>query len=87
MKKIITQIFIAIFIFSQIWTIATTSANNTCKIIESKKYDDIRDFKYSPDWKSFAFKARKDWKWILVKDGVESKKYDDIRDFKYSPDW
>ena len=45
-----------------------------------------RDFVYSPDGKSFAFVAKRDWKWVVVKDWRESDKYDNIWFLKYSPD-
>ena len=89
MKKIIIKILLWLLIFSQIWNI-TTYANNSCKVVEWKKYNHIYNLnwiKYSPDWKSYAFVAEKDWKYILVKDGVESKKYDDVWNLKYSIDW
>jgi hypothetical protein len=36
------------------------------------KYDDsVGDLTYSPDSKSFAFVAKKDEKYFIVKDGVE----------------
>jgi hypothetical protein len=56
---------------------------------ESKeyKYRCIEKFKYSPDWKGFAFVAKKDWKRIVVKDWIEIDKYDYISYFKYSLDW
>jgi len=54
-------------------------------------YDEIFDFKYSPDGKSLAFVAKKNGKYVVVKDGKESRKYDymqflyldEIRKFKY----
>jgi len=65
-----------------------------CKeeIIEKKEFIEIIENAsfptYSPDWKSFAYVARKDWKGFIVKDWLErDKKYDDIDSPTYSPDW
>ena len=57
--------------------------------IESKRYDYIWNIKYSPNWKNFAFIAKKDWKNIIVKDFTEINKYENISEtlFQYSPDW
>jgi len=55
-------------------------------------YDDIRDIKFSPDGKSYAFTAKKGEKWVLVKDGKEISEYYadlsyvDVIFLKYSPD-
>lgn len=61
--------------------------------VEINKYDHIYNPIYSPNWKSFSFIAKKDWKEFLVKDWIESSKYDwDIKRYnnelviQYSPD-
>ena len=41
--------------------------------IESGEYDEIRNFKCSPDWKSYTFEAKKNWEQIIVKDWIESR--------------
>lgn len=55
--------------------------------IESKKYEDILNIKYSKNWKNYSFIAKKGWKDIFVKDWVEGEKYDTIYDFDVSSDW
>jgi len=43
--------------------------------------------KISPNWKSFAYVAKKDnWKKAIIKDWKELWEYEDISDFQYSPD-
>ena len=42
--------------------------------------------KYSPDSKSFAFGAIKNWKYIIVKDWIEINEYDNAENLIYSPD-
>ena len=54
--------------------------------VEINKYDDVGSPIYSPDGKSFVFRAIKDGKWIIVKDWVEMNKYDKIDSIIYSPD-
>lgn len=39
--------------------------------MELGKYDDTSVFIYSPDSKSYAYKAEKDGKFFILKDGVE----------------
>jgi len=36
--------------------------------VEGKKYYEIDDFTYSPDGKSFAYRAKEDNKYFVVKD-------------------
>jgi len=80
MKKLLVLVLILLQI------IATTYAGSSCSIVESNKYDLIKDFTYSPNGKSYAFMAKKNGKEILVKDGKEITKYDFVWYLKYSPD-
>ncbi len=86
MKKIIRKIVWLLLI--TILTISTSFASNNCSYKQIwNKYDDIDDLTYSPNWKSFIFRAEKNWKYILVKDWVEINKYDKVYSPIYSPDW
>jgi len=84
MKKIISAFLISSMFFI---SINMSFANNasSCKeeIIENASSPT-----FSPDWKSFAYVAEKDWKIFIVKDWVEIwKEYDRISNFLFSPDW
>ena len=48
------------------------------------KYEYIGNIIFSPDWKGFAFAAKVNDKYIIVKDWVEGKEYDYIWVIKYS---
>ena len=85
MKKNISLILILLLLLSNHTSI---NASVNCKYIESNEYDSVSSLKYSPDSKSFAFIALKNWKLVLVKDWVEINKYDNIRyGVQYSQDW
>ena len=43
--------------------------------------------KYSTDWTSFSYIARKNWKWFIIKDWIKSENYEIIKDIIYSPKW
>lgn len=82
MKKIIISLIIFLLFsnFGFAW--------DKCEYIEvSKGYNSIYSLTYSPDWKSFAFKNEKDWKFSIIKDWIEWKKYDKIEKIKYSNNW
>ncbi len=52
------------------------------------EYDKIENIRYSfyLDWKSFVFRAERDWKEFFVKDWKELQKYDNVSQFSYSSD-
>ncbi|MFN7182073.1 MAG: TolB family protein, partial [Planctomycetota bacterium] len=54
--------------------------------VESKEYDSVRNFTFSPDGKRVAFKAQKGQKKVAVIDGVESQEYDEVWNVTFSPD-
>ena len=63
--------------------------NWTCEYSESNKYDEIKNFIYSSDWKSFAFVGQKGNKAYVIKDWIESYAGKTIYNisYQYSPNW
>ncbi len=81
MKKIIIYVILLIIQLNS-FTYASEQGNYCKEKTIENAYSPI----FSPDWKSFAFGAEKDWKVLIVKDWIEGNKYEFISDLNYSLD-